>query len=200
MRKLLSLAGNALLAVAMLSGYAAAEIQVGVVGPMSGPYAAFGAQMRQGARMAVDEINAAGGINGERVALALGDDRCDAKRGAAVAKRIAADNVALVIGHFCGGASIAASPVYARGKIIQIEPAATNPMLTEQRPGPGLFRLVPSDRQQAGKKVAIVSDDSNYGASLAQAVRDSLEAAAQPPVLSESFAGGRRTSRTLPPS
>ncbi len=209
MRKISILAGSALLVVALVSTVAAAELQIGVAGPMSGRYAAFGAQMQQGARMAVDEINAAGGINGDKVMLVTGDDRCDATRGAAAADKMAAMNVVLVVGHFCGGTSIEASRVYAREKIIQIEPAATNPVLTEQRPGPGLFRLVPSDRKQAefagayiaarfaGRKAAVIGDDSNYGSSMAWAVRKALEAAGQAPVVSGTYAGGQEDFSAL---
>jgi len=157
MWKLLFLASNGLVAAVMLSVAAAAEIRIGVAGPMSGPFAAFGAQMRQGARMAVDEINASGGINGEKLVLATSDDRCDAKQGAPTADKMAEKKVVLVVGHFCGGTSIAASHVYARQNIIQIEPASTNPALTEQRPGPGLFRLVPSDRKQASFASAYIA-------------------------------------------
>ena len=89
MKRLSILAGSVLLAVATFSGSAAAEIRVGVVGPMSGPYAAFGGQMRRGAEMAVKEINAAGGINGEKITLAIGDDRCDADRAVTAAGKMA---------------------------------------------------------------------------------------------------------------
>lgn len=209
MRKLLFLAGNGLLAIVMFTVAAAAEIRIGVAGPMSGSFAAFGAQMRQGARMAVDEINASGGINGEKLVLATGDDRCDAKRGAPTADKMAAKKVMLVVGHFCGGASIEASHVYARQNIIQIEPAATNPMLTEQRLGPGLFRLVPSDRKQAlfasaylikrfaGKRIGVVGDDSHYGSSMAQVVRTALRAAGQAPAVSEDYIGGQKDFSSL---
>jgi len=205
MKRILALACSVLLAVAMYSAAAAAtKIQIGVVGPMSGPYAAFGAQLRRGVQMAVDEINAAGGINGEKIALVVGDDRCDADRAVTVADQMVAKKVVLVVGHFCSGASIDASKVYALEKIIQISPASTNPVFTEQRPGPGVFRVVPSDRKQAtfagnyiatkfaGKKIAVVGDDSNFGSSLANGVRKALEAAGQPPAASGSFAGGQK--------
>lgn len=198
------LAGGVLLAVATLPGSATAEIRVGVVGPMSGPYAAFGGQMRRGVEMAVKEINAAGGIDGEKITLAIGDDRCDAGRAVTAADKMAQKKVALVVGHFCSGASIEASRVYARQKIIQISPAATNPVYTEARPGPGVFRIAHSDRQQgefaaayiaarfAGKKIAILGDDSIFGASMARAVRRKLEAKGQEPALNETYSASRK--------
>lgn len=114
-----------------------------------------------------------------------------------------------MVGHFCSGASIDASRVYARQKIIQISPAATNPVYTEARPGPGVFRIAHSDRQQgefaaayiaakfAGKKIAVLGDDSNFGASLARTVRQKLEAKAQEPVLSETYSASRKDFSAL---
>ncbi|WP_119392894.1 branched-chain amino acid ABC transporter substrate-binding protein [Taklimakanibacter lacteus] len=204
MRRIFVLACSVLLAAAMHSAAAAAKIQIGVVGPMSGPYSAFGAQLRRGAQMAVDEINAAGGIDGEKLALVVGDDRCEADRAVTVADNMVAKKVVLVVGHFCSGASIDASKVYALEKIVQISPASTNPVFTERRPGPGVFRVVPSDRKQAefagnyiakkfaGKKIAIVGDDSNYGSSLALAVRKAIEASGQALAASGSYAGGQK--------
>jgi branched-chain amino acid transport system substrate-binding protein len=209
MRKLLFLASNGLVAAVLLSAAASAEIKIGVAGPLSGRYEAFGAQMWQGARMAVDEINAAGGVNGEKLKLEYADDGCVAEQGPPAARDMAAKKVVMVVGHFCGGASIGASHVYAGQNIIQIEPAATNPMLTEQRLGPGTFRLVPSDRKQAlfasaylakkfaGKRIAVVGDDSNYGGSMAHVVRQALAAAGQAPVFSESFVGGQSDFSSL---
>ncbi len=69
---------------------ASAEIRIGVVGPMSGQYSAFGGQMRRGVQMAVKEINASGGINGEKLKLVIGDDRCDTGKGVKAAEKMAA--------------------------------------------------------------------------------------------------------------
>jgi hypothetical protein len=139
MKRLFIPACGALLAMAMFSTFAAAEIRIGVVGPMSGQYIAFGRQMRRGVEMAVKEINAAGGINGEKITLAIGDDRCDAGKAVEVAEKMAAQKAVLVVGHFCSAASIDASRIYAREKIVQISPASSNPVFTEERPGPGVF-------------------------------------------------------------
>ena len=65
-------------------GAAKADITIAIVGPITGPYAAFGEQMKQGATKAVADLNAKGGVNGEKVVLEIGDDACDPKQAVAV--------------------------------------------------------------------------------------------------------------------
>ena len=120
---------------------ALADIQIGVAGPMTGQYAAFGEQLKRGAEMAVADINAAGGVNGEKLVLNVGDDACDPKQAVAVANDMASKKVVFVAGHFCSGSSIPASAVYAEENIVQISPASTNPKFTDERPGKGVFRV-----------------------------------------------------------
>jgi branched-chain amino acid transport system substrate-binding protein len=116
---------------------AQAEITVATVGPMTGQYAIFGEQMRRGATYMVEQINKAGGINGEEVRLEIGDDVCDPRQAVAVANQMAAAGVAAVIGHYCSGSSIPASMVYHEEGILQITPASTNPALTEDAAAKG---------------------------------------------------------------
>ena len=111
---------------------------------MTGQYASFGAQMKAGAEQAVADINAAGGVLGQKLVLEVGDDACDPKQAVAVANQLAGKGVAFVAGHFCSGSSIPASAVYAEAGIVQISPASTNPKFTDERPGPGVVpRLRP---------------------------------------------------------
>src|SRR5690606_6598035 len=138
MKKVL-LAGAALGLV--MSGQAWAEIRIATAGPMTGQYAAFGEQMRAGAEMAVEEINAAGGVLGEQLVLEIGDDACEGRQAVSVANQLVSQGVVFVAGHFCSGASIPASAVYAEEQIVQISPASTNPTFTDERPGPGIFRM-----------------------------------------------------------
>ena len=72
---------------------------VAVVGPVTGQYASFGAQMSNGGQMAVDDINAAGGVLGKKLDLDIGDDACDPKQAVAVANQMTAKGVARVAGH-----------------------------------------------------------------------------------------------------
>src|SRR6478736_2060122 len=125
------LSAVALTAMVAFSGNAWADIVVAVAGPLTGPNAAFGAQLQKGAEQAAADINAAGGINGEKIVLSIGDDVSDPKQGISVANKFVADGVHFVVGHFSAGVTIPASDVYAENGILVITPAATNPQLTE---------------------------------------------------------------------
>ncbi|MFV1852355.1 MAG: branched-chain amino acid ABC transporter substrate-binding protein [Thalassospira sp.] len=175
-------------ALVLSMGAAKADIVIATVGPMTGPYAAFGEQMTKGAEKAVADLNAAGGVNGEKVVLEVGDDACDPKQAVAVANQLVSKNVALVAGHFCSGSSIPASEVYFEEGIVQISPASTNPQLTE-RDMDNVFRVCGRDDQQgevAGKylaenygdkKIAIVHDKQAYSKGLADETKKNLNAA-----------------------
>src|SRR3546814_11794779 len=114
---------------------------------MTGQYASFGAQMRAGAEMAVADINAAGGVLGQKLVLEIGDDACDPKQAVAVATPFANKGVVLVAGHFCSGSSIPASDVYDAEGMIQMSPSPTNPKLTESGKT-NVFRPRGRDEQQ----------------------------------------------------
>lgn len=116
----------------ILTGYADADILVGVGAPLTGPNAAMGAQIKRGVEAATTAINDAGGINGEKIDLAFGDDVSDPKQGISVANKFVADGVKIVIGHYNSGVSIPASEVYAENGILQVTPASTNPKYTER--------------------------------------------------------------------
>ncbi|MCX8293094.1 branched-chain amino acid ABC transporter substrate-binding protein [Phyllobacterium sp. 0TCS1.6A] len=177
--------GVALAAMLALSGQAYADLLIAVGAPLTGPNAAFGAQIQKGAEAAIAEINAAGGINGEQVKITLGDDVSDPKQGISVANKFVADGVKFVIGHFNSGVSIPASEVYAENGILEVTPAATNPVFTER----GLwntFRTCGRDDQQgivAGgyiadkfkdAKIAVVHDKTPYGQGLADETKKTL--------------------------
>ncbi len=168
----------ALAAMVAFSGSAWADILIGVGGPLTGPNAAFGAQLQKGAEQAAADINAAGGINGEQVKIVLGDDVSDPKQGVSVANKFVADGVKFVVGHFNSGVSIPASEIYAENGVLQVSPASTNPTYTER----GLwntFRVCGRDDQQGAvagafiaanfkdAKVAVLHDKTPYGQGLA---------------------------------
>lgn len=184
------LAAAAMLAVSgtLVSAPASAQIQVATVGPMTGEYATFGAQMKAGAEQAVADLNKAGGLLGQQLVLSIGDDACDPKQAVSVANQMAAKKVKLVAGHFCSGSSIPASKVYGEEGILQISPASTNPDYTEKG-GWNTFRVCGRDDQQgkvAGQylaknfkadKVAILHDNSTYGKGLADETKKAYNAA-----------------------
>lgn len=186
MKKLL-LGGIALGAVLAFAGAANAQIKLGVGGPITGPNAAFGAQLKNGAEQAVADINKAGGILGEKIVLSVGDDVSDPKQGVSVANKFAGEGVKFVIGHFNSGVSIPASEVYNEAGIVAISPASTNPTLTERKLW-NVFRTCGRDDQQGavagayladkfkGKNVAVIHDKTPYGKGLADETQKAMEA------------------------
>src|SRR5262249_55566800 len=94
-----------------LAGNASAQGQLGVAGPITGGSAAFGAQLKNGVEQAVEDINAAGGILGQKIQVFVGDDRADPKEGVSVANKFVGDGVKFVVGHFNSGVTIPSSEV-----------------------------------------------------------------------------------------
>jgi branched-chain amino acid transport system substrate-binding protein len=189
--------------VALTITAAKADIVIGVAGPMSGSNAAFGEQFRRGAEKAVADINARGGVLGQKIALAIGDDACDPKQAVSVANDMAAKRAAFVAGHYCSSSSIPASDVYAESGIIMISPASTATDLTERRLG-NVFRVCGRNDQQAplaanhvvehfrGKRVAVVDDKSTFGKGLADEFRRTLNARGMKETLNDSIVAGQR--------
>jgi branched-chain amino acid transport system substrate-binding protein len=173
--------------VGLASSSAVAQIKLGVAGPITGGSAAFGAQLKNGTEQAVEDINAAGGILGQKITLSIGDDRADPKEGVSVANKFVGDGIKLVVGHFNSGVTIPASEVYQENGILMITPAATNPKVTERNMW-NVFRTCGRDDQQGGiagaiiankfkgKRVAIVHDKTTYGQGLADEVRKAMNA------------------------
>lgn len=192
-------AAVALVATGLFAGNAWADVLVGVAGPLTGPNAAFGAQLQKGAEQAAADINAAGGINGEMVRIVLGDDASDVEQGMSVANRFVADGVAFVIGHFNSSVSIPASEVYAQNGIMQITPASSNPNFTERGMW-NTFRTTGRDDQQGvvaggyiaenfkGANVAVIHDRTPYGQGLADETKKVMNAAGIQEVMYESIA------------
>jgi branched-chain amino acid transport system substrate-binding protein len=185
-----------------------AQTTVGVAGPMTGQYASFGEQLRNGATLALEDINAAGGVNGQQLRLSVGDDACDPKQARSTADRLVGQRVPVVFGHFCSSSSIPASEAYAEGNVLQITPASTNPTFTERKLW-NVFRTCGRDDQQGalagkyladnfkGKKIAILDDKSTYGAGLANETKKALNAAGANEVLRESYTQGDKDFTAL---
>jgi branched-chain amino acid transport system substrate-binding protein len=162
-----------------------AEILIATAGPMTGVYAWAGERYQRGAAMAVENLNATGGVLGQRVELIVGDDFCDADQAVALARKLVSDGVVFVAGHWCSHASIPASKIYQKAGILMISPGSASAKLTDEG-GPNVFRVYGRDDRQgamvadyladhwAGKKIAILDDGTTWGAGVASGVRRRL--------------------------
>ncbi|MBT8764549.1 branched-chain amino acid ABC transporter substrate-binding protein [Pseudomonas boanensis] len=186
-----------------------ADIKIGVAGPHTGANAAYGDQLWRGAVQAAEDINAKGGINGEKIVLIKGDDACEPKQAIAVANRLVdSEQVAAVIGHFCSSSTIPATEVYEEAGILSMTPGSTAPKLTE-RGLSGVFRMCGRDDQQGvvagnyliddlkAKKIAIIHDKDTYGQGVADATRAQLHARGVQEVIYEGLTRGEKDFNSL---
>jgi branched-chain amino acid transport system substrate-binding protein len=158
-------------------------IRIGFVAPLTGDQAEIGIDMKNGALMAVEEANAAGGVLGKQLEFVPMDDKHDPKEAVAVAQKLITDpTVVAVVGHLNSNCSIPASKKYHEANIVMITPASTNPDLTLQG-FPEVFRVCATDavqgpfgaefaiKQLGIKRIAIMHDRSQYGQGLAEQFR-----------------------------
>ena len=181
----MGLAGAALLGQA----HAADSIKIAMVIPATGPLTQYGDMVKEGVATAVEQINAAGGINGKKIETTVVDDACEPKQGPVAANRVVNDKIRYVIGPVCSGAAIAAAPIYNNEGVVVITPSATSPALTEGKNFHFIFRTIGRDDQQGPaaakfiinkakpKKVAVLHDKQSYGQGIAASVRDELKKA-----------------------
>lgn len=112
---------------------AADNVKIAVPSPYTGPAAAYGDNVKAGVEMKVEEINAAGGVNGKQIAVEYMDEQCDPKEAATVASKIVMDDeIVGIVGHLCSSAHLAALPSYVRKGVAAISPTATNVTISEK--------------------------------------------------------------------
>ncbi|MFY9287760.1 MAG: branched-chain amino acid ABC transporter substrate-binding protein [Alphaproteobacteria bacterium] len=204
MKKTLILA--VLLLLPSLSAHA--EIKIGLVAPFTGPIALGGEQIRRGAEQAVEDINAKGGINGEKISLYLGDDACDPKQGVSVANKLASAGIKYASGFYCSGSSIPASKVYMEEGILIVTDGASNPKLTDEAKDT-VFRVYGRDDHQGvfvgkyllktypGKKIAFIHDKSAWGLGLLEEIRKNYNAGGGKEVIFDSYSPGEKDYSAL---
>jgi branched-chain amino acid transport system substrate-binding protein len=197
--KLIGLALGATLALSTAA--LAQDLTVAVAGPMTGGESAFGRQMKNGAEMAVADLNAGGGVLGKKLALNIQDDACDPKQARSVAEKIGSAKIPFVAGHYCSSSSIPASEAYADSNVLQITPASTNPLFTERKLW-NVARVCGRDDQQGtiageyiaknfkGKNIAILNDKTTYGKGLADETKKALNKAGVTEKMFESYNKG----------
>jgi branched-chain amino acid transport system substrate-binding protein len=201
-------AGLALAIAVATAGAASTQVKMGVGGPITGPSAATGAQMKNGVDQAAADINKAGGILGQKIAVSYGDDASDPKQGVSVANNFSGEGVKFVIGHYNSGVTIPASEVYKENGILEITPASTNPTVTERNMW-NMFRVCGRDDQQGqvaaeyilkhfkGKKIAVVHDKTTYGKGLADEMKKTINKGGMKEVLYEGVNTGEKDYSAL---
>ena len=110
---------------------AADTIKIGIAGPLTGPVAQYGDMQFTGGKMAVEQINKAGGIKGKQIEAVIYDDACDPKQAVAIANKVINDGVKFVVGHLCSDNTLPASDIYEDEGVLMVTPASTNPKITE---------------------------------------------------------------------
>ncbi len=197
-----TLLATACLALGAYSQTSLADLPVAIAGPMTGQYASAGDQIRKGAEMAIADINARGGVLGEKLKLEVGDDACDPKQAVSVANTMVNKNIVFMHGHWCSSSTIPASDVYNESDI-PMATVSTNPKVTERGLN-NVFRIMGRDDQQGavaggyiadnfkGKKVAVVDDKSAYGKGLADEMAKAMEGKGVKPTLRESITAGEK--------
>lgn len=167
------------------------EIRIGVVMSITGPLAAMGSNMRDAAKLAAKEINAAGGIAGKRVTVLVEDDATDPATSLSVIKKLVeVGGVKVIVGPMISGAVMASGPYVAERSVLLVSPSATSPLITVQPWTHWAFRTAPSDTFQGAamakiiidkgfKKVAILVMDNPYGIGIETVAKDALKGKAE---------------------
>ena len=172
--------------IASVSFAADAKIKIGLAAPLTGSYAKIGNDMLNGAVLAIEQKNAAGGVRGKQIELIKRDDQGEPKQAISVARELTDARVACVVGHFNSGCTIPASEIYNEAKVPAVTPASTNPQVTD-RGYMYMFRVCGRDDQQGTvgakfvaeelklKKVAVLHDKTTYGQGLADEFKKMAE-------------------------
>ena len=186
------------------------EVRIGSASPLSGPGAHQGKDIENGARMAIDELNAKGvAVGGKKVkwVLLAEDDASDPKTGAAVAQKLVDARVAGVVGHLNSGTTVPASKIYHDAGIPQISPAATTPLYTSQGFNTA-FRVVASDRLVGrtlasyaietlkAKKIAVIDDRTAFGQGLADEFNRGVRRLGTATIVSRQFTNDKASDFT----
>ena len=198
-RHIFAVAATAMLA----SGAYAADIKLGVSGPFTGGSSSMGVSMRDGVRLATKEINAAGGINGNKIVLIERDDEAKNERGVQIAQElINNEKVVATLGYINTGVALASQRFYQDAKIPVMNNVATGSIVTKQFPNAAenyIFRNAAADNIQAPmvakeavekrglKKVAILADSTNYGQLGREDLEKALKSYGVTPVATEKF-------------
>lgn len=183
------------------------EVRMGSASPVSGPSAHLGKDTENGARLAIEDLNAKGFmIDGKRVKLILvaEDDGGDPKQGTAVAQKLVDAKVVGVVGHLNSGTTVPASKIYHSAGIPQISPSATTPIYTRQG-FKSAFRVVANDNKVGStlgsyavtrlkaQRIAVIDDRTAFGQGLADEFVKGVKAAGGAEIVSRQYTHDRAT-------
>lgn len=180
-------------------------IKIGLILPLTGDLAGLGKDDLNGAQMAAEKINAAGGINGKQVELIAEDGRCSGADGAnAAQKLINVDKVFAIVGAGCSGETLAAAPIAEAGKVVMISPLSSSPNVTTA--GDYIFRNYPNDALKTTamaqyfaenniKKVAVISENTDFCQAFLKSLKEKLGVEAV--VFDENVEPGTKDFRSL---
>lgn len=185
----------------------ASVVKIGLMGPLTGDAAVYGVNPKKGAELAIDEINANGGVNGKKLELIAEDSKCDPKEAVnAINKLVNVNEVKFIIGGMCSSETLAAAPIAEQNQVIMVSPVSTNYKVSQA--GDYIFRTVPSDALQ-GKKAAQVAasrgfrkaavfyvNTNDYGPGLEMVFKEEFTELGGEVIISEGHAVGAPDFRT----
>lgn len=166
------------------AGSDSGPIKIGYIGPLTGDAAAYGMDTLNGVKLAVEEQNASGGVNGRTVELVAEDGRCTGTDAASAAQKLLhVDMVVAVIGGQCSGETLAAAPIAQAAKTVLLSPLSSSPDVTEA--GDFVFRNYPSDAlktkamakyfaEKGWKHVAMMSENTDFAMAFREALKGHL--------------------------
>jgi len=172
-------------------------IKIGNSGALTGGPAQLGNWVKNGVLLAIEEANKAGGINGRMLEMVALDDRADPKEAAAIANKFVSDSdVVAVVAHLNSSCTLAAAPIYNKGKLVQITATSSSPLVTDA--GPYTFRTCNTDTynvvvniqgllDMGFKKIGILYENNDYGRGGYDVAVKELEKAGLKAVAAESF-------------
>lgn len=184
------------------------EVTIGAIYPLTGDAAAVGLPVQKATQLAVDEVNAAGGVGGKKLVVAFEDGKCDGKEGATASQKlINVTKVKAILGGVCSGETLGFAPIANENKVVVISPSATSPDITTKG-GAYVFRFSPSDAL-AGKivaayamqdlkasRAAVISENTDYAQGLRRVFVESFSAKGGTVSADEVYSSGTTDFRT----
>lgn len=179
--------GTALAGFALTSAASAADVKLGIVAPMTGQLASEGQDMENAVKLAVDAVNANGGVNGDKITTVTADDACDPQQGVTAASKLVSEGVTAIVGGYCSGAVLPTLKIYGDAGIPFIIIGANSTKLVDANPGNAFMINSTGDMQAVTaielfqkngyKKVAVIDEGDAYSSDLAKLTAEAFKKA-----------------------